>query len=83
MSCRFSIQRLEVRHGATSQHWSSDANKRLAARSAREGYRALGIMFDKPFPFLDSDVYKWLEAAGSELGREWNAMRVWIPTTPG
>ena len=26
-------------------------------------------MFDKPFPFLDSDVYKWLEAAGWELGR--------------
>lgn len=36
---------------------------------AGEGYRALGIMFDKPFPFLDSDVYKWLEAAGWELGR--------------
>ena len=26
-------------------------------------------MFDKPFPFLDSDVYKWLEGAGWELGR--------------
>ena len=37
-------------------------NFRLAARPARDGYRALGIMFDKPFPFLDSDVYKWLEA---------------------
>jgi uncharacterized protein len=34
-----------------------------------DGYRALGLMFDKPFPFLDSDVYKWLEAAGWELGR--------------
>jgi DUF1680 family protein len=44
-------------------------NFRLAGQSAREGYRALGIMFDKPFPFLDSDVYKWLEAAGWELGR--------------
>ena len=44
-------------------------NFRLAARSARDGYRALGIMFDKPFPFLDSDVYKWLEGAGWELGR--------------
>jgi uncharacterized protein len=44
-------------------------NFRLAAQSARDGYRALGIMFDKPFPFLDSDVYKWLEGAGWELGR--------------
>ena len=26
-------------------------------------------MFDKPFPFLDSDVYKWLEGAGWELDR--------------
>src|SRR5689334_15132480 len=44
-------------------------NFELAASSARSGYRAIGIMFDKPFPFLDSDVYKWLEAAGWELGR--------------
>lgn len=42
-------------------------NFRLAAASARDGYRALGIMFDKPFPFLDSDVYKWLEGAGWAL----------------
>jgi DUF1680 family protein len=45
-------------------------NFRLAARAARDGHRALGIMFDKPFPFLDSDVYKWLEGAGWELARE-------------
>ncbi|HSL33623.1 MAG TPA: beta-L-arabinofuranosidase domain-containing protein [Candidatus Limnocylindrales bacterium] len=46
-------------------------NLRLAAGAAAAGdaYRALGIMFDKPFPFLDSDVYKWLEGAGWELGR--------------
>jgi DUF1680 family protein len=46
-------------------------NLALAAGSvaAGDGYRALGIMFDKPFPFLDSDVYKWLEGAGWELGR--------------
>ena len=47
-------------------------NFRLAARSARDGYRALGIMFDKPFPFLDSDVYKWLEGVAWELGRSWD-----------
>jgi DUF1680 family protein len=32
-------------------------------------YEALGLMFGTPFPFLDSDVYKWLEAVGWELGR--------------
>jgi len=45
-------------------------NLRLAAGKAGSGnYRALGIMFDKPFPFLDSDVYKWLEGVAWELGR--------------
>ena len=44
-------------------------NLELAATSAREGYRALGIMFDAPFPFLDSDVYKWLEGVGWTLGQ--------------
>jgi DUF1680 family protein len=41
---------------------------RLAA-GAQGTYRALGVMFGTPFPFLDSDVYKWLEAVGWELGR--------------
>jgi DUF1680 family protein len=44
-------------------------NFELAASSARDGYRALGVMFDGPFPFLDSDVYKWLEGAGWALGQ--------------
>jgi uncharacterized protein len=46
-------------------------NFKLAAGSVDrgDGYRSLGLMVDKPFPFLDSDVYKWLEAAGWELGR--------------
>ena len=43
---------------------------RLAAGTTTGTYRALGIMFGTPFPFLDSDVYKWLEAAGWEQGRE-------------
>jgi uncharacterized protein len=42
---------------------------RLAAGTATGRYEALGLMFGAPFPFLDSDVYKWLEAAGWELGR--------------
>jgi DUF1680 family protein len=45
-------------------------NLQLAAgRAGSGGYRALGLMFDKPFPFLDSDVYKWLEGVAWELGR--------------
>ena len=47
-------------------------NFRLAAGTVSGRYRALGIMFDGPFPFLDSDVYKWLEGAGWELGRAWD-----------
>ncbi len=45
-------------------------NFRLAAGTTSGSYRALGVMFDGPFPFLDSDVYKWLEAVGWELGRQ-------------
>lgn len=44
-------------------------NLRLAA-GAEGRYQALGTMFDTPFPFLDSDVYKWLEGVAWELGRE-------------
>ena len=47
-------------------------NFRLAVDLATSGYRALGMMFEGPFPFLDSDVYKWLEATGWELGRGWD-----------
>ena len=47
--------------------WSTSARSRTSASPpgrARGGYRALGVMFDGPFPFLDSDVYKWLEGVG-------------------
>jgi hypothetical protein len=46
-------------------------NLRLAAGAGGQ-YQALGIMFDGPFPFLDSDVYKWLEGVAWELGRTWD-----------
>ena len=37
---------------------------------ARSGtYQALGAPTGLVFPFLDTDVYKWLEAVGWELGR--------------
>ena len=43
-------------------------NLRLAA-GATGSYRAIGLEAGLAFPFLDSDVYKWLEAAAWELGR--------------
>lgn len=43
-------------------------NLRLAAGADGE-YEALGKPMGLVFPFLDSDVYKWLEAVGWELGR--------------
>jgi len=53
-------------------------NLRLAARTAGAGdgdgadgrYHTLGRSIGLDFPFLDTDVYKWLEAAAWELGRE-------------
>ena len=44
------------------------ANFRLAA-GAHGRYRAIGEEIGVIFPFLDTDVYKGLEAAGWELGR--------------
>jgi DUF1680 family protein len=43
-------------------------NLRLAA-GEQGHYQALGEPLGLVFPFLDSDVYKWLEAVGWELGR--------------
>ena len=43
-------------------------NLRLAA-GASGTFRAIGMESGLLFPFLDSDVYKWLEAAAWELGR--------------
>ena len=75
----FWADRLRVNREKTIPHGYSQLqaagtlqNFRLAADHATDGYRALGMMFQGPFPFLDSDVYKWLEAAGWELGRAWD-----------
>ena len=45
------------------------ANFALAA-GAHGRYRALGEEIGVIFPFLDTDLYKWLEAAAWELGRQ-------------
>jgi DUF1680 family protein len=50
------------------RHTGTLDNLRLAA-GADGRYRAAGDGAGYTFPFLDSDVYKWLEAAAWELGR--------------
>ena len=46
-------------------------NLQLAAGAGHTGtYRASGDTSGAVLPFLDSDVYKWLEAVGWELGRD-------------
>ena len=49
-------------------HWGALDNLRLAAGGDGR-YQALADTSGATFPFLDSDVYKWLEAVGWELGR--------------
>jgi DUF1680 family protein len=50
------------------RHAGNLDNLRLAA-GVDGHYRTLGQAIGLDFPFLDSDVYKWLEAVGWELGR--------------
>jgi uncharacterized protein len=58
-----------IRHGfAELERVGTLANFRLAA-GAPGKYHALGAPIGQVFPFLDTDVYKWLEAVGWELGR--------------
>jgi len=68
-------RRLEINRDRTIPHGFEQLNEtgtlhnfRLAA-GEKGTYRALGRMFEQPYPFLDSDVYKWLEAVGWELAR--------------
>jgi uncharacterized protein len=59
-----------IRHGLEQLQQAGNLhNFRLAAGTIDGTYRSTGKMFDSPFPFLDTDVYKWLEAVGWELGR--------------
>jgi uncharacterized protein len=60
-------------HGyAQLDHAGNLANFRLAA-GAKGTYQALGAPLGLVFPFLDTDVYKWLEAVGWELGHAFDA----------
>ncbi len=69
-------ERLSTNHERTIPHGFEQleragnfSNLRLAA-GAHGRYRALGEDIGVIFPFLDTDVYKWLEAVGWELGRD-------------
>ena len=69
-------ERLTTNHERTIPHGFEQleragnfSNLRLAA-GAHGRYRAIGEDIGVIFPFLDTDVYKWLEAAGWELGRD-------------
>ena len=72
----FWAERLRVNHERTIPRGFAQlrevgtlTNFQMAAEGRKGEYRALGVMFSGPFPFLDSDVYKWLEAVGWELGQ--------------
>jgi DUF1680 family protein len=61
-----------IPHGFARLQDSGPLNnlKLAAARGSAAGkYQALSDTGGFTFPFLDSDVYKWLEAVGWELGR--------------
>src|SRR6185436_1817385 len=71
----FWASRLLVNREATIPHGYDQlgrsgalGNLRLAAGGDGQ-YQALTDTSGTMFPFLDSDVYKWLEAVGWELGR--------------
>jgi DUF1680 family protein len=71
----FWADRLEVNHERTIPHGFEQLrhagnlnNLRLAA-GVDGRYRTLGQAIGMDFPFLDTDVYKWLEGVGWELRR--------------
>ena len=59
---------ITIPHGAAQLEAAGNlSNFRLAAAGATNGYAGGSDDAGTPFPFLDSDVYKWLEAVGWEL----------------
>jgi len=58
-----------IPHGMNQLRRSGALDNLRLASGANGSYQALADSAGFTFPFLDSDVYKWLEAAGWELGR--------------
>ncbi|HEX5148118.1 MAG TPA: beta-L-arabinofuranosidase domain-containing protein [Candidatus Limnocylindrales bacterium] len=56
-------------HGFEQLQAAGNLNNLRLAAGADGRYRTLGQAIGLDFPFLDTDVYKWLEAVGWELGR--------------
>jgi len=59
-----------IPHGLAQLHRAGTLNNLRLAAGAEGTYRADADSGGAVLPFLDSDVYKWLEAVGWELGRE-------------
>jgi uncharacterized protein len=60
---------LTLPHGFAQLRRSGTLENLRMAAGADGRYRAAADTSGATFPFLDSDVYKWLEGAGWELGR--------------
>ena len=58
-----------IPHGFARLQDSGPLNNLRLAAGLEGQYQALADTGGSIFPFLDSDVYKWLEAVGWELGR--------------
>jgi DUF1680 family protein len=67
---RLDVNRRRTLHHGYQQLEAAGAlhNLRVAA-GANGSYKTFSDTFGYAFPFLDTDVYKWLEAVGWELGR--------------
>jgi uncharacterized protein len=59
-----------IPHGAEQLEVAGNLSNLRAAAEGDGSYRARTDDAGLTFPFLDSDVYKWLEAAGWALGQE-------------
>jgi DUF1680 family protein len=67
---RFRVNRERtIPHGFEQLRLAGNLTNLALAAGANGHYRTLGQAIGLDFPFLDTDVYKWLEAAGWELGR--------------
>ena len=56
-------------HGFAQLRRAGNLTNLGLAAGAQGRYKTLGARVGLDFPFLDTDVYKWLEAAAWELGR--------------
>ena len=58
-----------IPHGFEQLRLAGNLTNLALAAGANGRYRTLGQAIGLDYPFLDTDVYKWLEAVGWELGR--------------